>query len=56
MAILPRYKRLKRRDWKEPFSWFQWYHMVTSASVERARIAEDSTPRLSENGIQRLSE
>jgi hypothetical protein len=26
--MIPRYKRMKRRDWKDPFSWFNWYFMA----------------------------
>lgn len=59
-----RFERLKRRDWKDPFSWFNW-HQRTVASTRwnsenvvetRARLAEDDTPRLAENDVARLTE
>jgi len=63
MAILPRYQRMRRRDWKDPFSWFRWQGFVVSGTrwnednvvATVARLAEDDTPRLAENGMARLS-
>ena len=58
MAILPRYKRLRRRDWKDPFSWFNWYFIATAryALASITRLAEDTTVRLAEDGTVRITE
>jgi hypothetical protein len=62
--MIPRWKRMLRRDWKDPFDWFQWRAFVVSGTrwnssnvvATVARLAEDNTPRLAENGMARLSE
>ena len=64
MAILPRYRRLRRRDWKDPFSWFHWQQIVVATTRWNAgnsvlaapRLAENGTTRLAENTITRLNE
>jgi len=64
MAILPRYKRMHRRDWKDPFSWFRWQAIVTASTrwneanavIAVARLAEDGTARLAEDSVARLAE
>ncbi len=53
-----RFERMRRRDWKAPFSWFNWYFMATrlTALISVTRLAEDLTVRLAEDGTVRVSE
>ena len=53
---MQRLKNKRRRDWKDPFSWFQWYHWTVSPSIDVVRISEDGVIRLSEDGIIRYTE
>lgn len=57
MAIIPRYQRMRRRDWKDPFSWFDWYFMATSVTAQEqyARLASDNTIRLASDGTVRVT-
>jgi hypothetical protein len=49
MAILPRYKRLRRRDWKDPFSWFNWFQQTKPDPVFLYRPSGGRTGQISQS-------
>lgn len=61
--MIPRYKRMKRRDWKDPFSWFNWRAFVVSGTrwnednvvASEVRLASDGTTRLASDGVTRTT-
>lgn len=51
-----RFKNKRRRDWRDPFEWFQWYFTTVSPTVDVVRISEDLIIRLAEDGVIRYTE